>query len=123
MGGSHHVAATTATFHLKHDEGGIIDIEFIVQYGVLAYAHQYPQLLIHTDNIHILDSLQASGLMANADAESLRHAYQVFRALEHRLILQNQTGQVACATLLEERQQVRRIWQQFIGLTARNMVL
>jgi hypothetical protein len=48
---------TAGMFHLKQDPGGIADIEFMVQYAVLAHAHRYPALLTYTDNIRQLDGL------------------------------------------------------------------
>jgi glutamate-ammonia-ligase adenylyltransferase len=104
------------TFHLKQDEGGIVDIEFLVQYAVLAHAHQHPQLLTYTDNIRILDSLQQVGLMAAADAEGLRDAYRALRTTEHRLTLQNQASWITHEALLEERHKVKSIWHRFIGV-------
>src|SRR5690606_28596463 len=46
-----------ASFDLKQDAGGIVDIEFMVQYAVLAWSCRYPELLRFTDNIRILDGL------------------------------------------------------------------
>jgi len=100
----------TAQFHLKHDEGGIVDIEFMVQYGVLAYAHRCPQLLTYTDNIRILDGFEAEAILSVSQAQDLREAYQVMRAVEHRLTLQNQTGKVSNHDLREQRQKVMAIW-------------
>lgn len=100
----------TAQFHLKHDEGGIVDIEFMVQYGVLAHAHRCPQLLTYTDNIRILDDFELQAILSVAQAQDLREAYQVMRAVEHRLTLQNQTGEVSSHDLREQRQKVTAIW-------------
>ena len=38
-------------FDIKQDAGGIADIEFLVQYWVLAAAASHPELLTYTDNI------------------------------------------------------------------------
>ncbi len=100
----------TGQFRLKHDAGGMIDIEFIVQFGVLAHAHQYPQLLTYTDNIRVLDGFELQGILSATQAQDLREAYQIMRALEHRLTLQNQAGQVSSNELCEQRQKVMEIW-------------
>jgi glutamate-ammonia-ligase adenylyltransferase len=102
-------------FHLKQDQGGIVDIEFMVQYGVLAHAHRLPKLLTFTDNIRILDGLEAHQVLGASQAHDLREAYRVMRAVEHRLTLQNQAGQVAADELLEQRQKVQAVWQDFMG--------
>ena len=56
---------------VKHDPGGIVDIEFMVQYWVLRWAHEHPGLTRHTDNIHILEALRAEGLLEAERAELL----------------------------------------------------
>ena len=101
-------------FHLKQDQGGIVDIEFMVQYAVLAYAHLYPSLLVYSDNIRILDAMEAEGIMPQAATEALRDCYRTIRAVEHRQALQNQSGKVAIEELQEQRAQVQAIWQEFM---------
>jgi glutamate-ammonia-ligase adenylyltransferase len=82
----------------------------MVQYGVLAHAHQCPQLLTYTDNIRILDGFEVEAILSVPQAQDLREAYQVMRAVEHRLTLQNQTGKVSSHDLREQRQKVMAIW-------------
>ena len=82
-------------FDLKQDAGGIVDIEFMVQYAALAWSHQYPQLLRWTDNIRILDELGAAGLLPEADARLLQEVYKAYRSAAHRLALQKQPGVVS----------------------------
>ncbi len=103
-------------FHLKYDEGGIIDIEFIVQYAVLAWSQTNPELLQYPDNIRILDAIEKKGLMKPEDTESLREAYKAFRSVIHRLTLDQQPARLLKRDLktfgLETcRQDVKRIWQ------------
>ncbi|MCO4836618.1 MAG: bifunctional [glutamate--ammonia ligase]-adenylyl-L-tyrosine phosphorylase/[glutamate--ammonia-ligase] adenylyltransferase [Oceanospirillaceae bacterium] len=98
------------TFHLKHDEGGTVDIEFMVQYGVLAYAHQCQALLSYTDNIRILEAFEKHLILTAADAHDLQEAYQAMRAAEHRLTLQNKAGEVCADDLREHRLKVKTIW-------------
>ncbi|MBM7424601.1 bifunctional [glutamate--ammonia ligase]-adenylyl-L-tyrosine phosphorylase/[glutamate--ammonia-ligase] adenylyltransferase [Spongiibacter marinus] len=99
-------------FDIKQGLGGIVDIEFMVQYAVLAWSHQHPPLHYHTDNIRILESLQQEGLIPEADARALIEAYIAFRSQSHRASLQEQKGQLSGEALAEERGAVRRIWQQ-----------
>ena len=44
----------SASFDLKHDPGGMVDIEFIVQFLVLAYAHRHQALTRNAGNIALL---------------------------------------------------------------------
>ncbi len=100
----------TKQFHLKHDEGGIVDMEFMVQYGVLAHAHRCQRLLTYTDNIRILEEFEMQGILSTVQAQDLREAYQTMRAMEHRLTLQNQAGEVSNDDLCEQREKVKAVW-------------
>ena len=74
-------------FDIKHDRGGMIDIEFMVQYLVLAHCHQYPALQANDGNIALLQAAAAHGLIPTADAERMRDAYRAFRRRQHALRL------------------------------------
>ncbi|MFP3922588.1 bifunctional [glutamate--ammonia ligase]-adenylyl-L-tyrosine phosphorylase/[glutamate--ammonia-ligase] adenylyltransferase [Pseudomonas sp. W5-36] len=105
----------TARFDLKQDAGGIVDIEFMVQYAALAWSREHPALLRYTDNIRILEGLEEAGLMAAADAGLLREAYKAYRSAAHRQALQNDPGVVAGDQFATERREVMRLWGQ-LGL-------
>jgi glutamate-ammonia-ligase adenylyltransferase len=105
----------TALFNLKQDAGGIVDIEFMVQYAALAWSHTHPALLQFTDNIRILEGLERAGLLPGSDSELLQEAYKAYRAAAHRQALQKQPGVVRGDQFQAERQQVRRIWAE-LGL-------
>ena len=106
----------TVPFDLKQDAGGIVDIEFMVQYAALAWSREHPELLRYTDNIRILEGLEQAGLMPASDASLLREAYKAFRAVAHRQALQKEAGVVSGDQLVEARRDVRRIWAQ-LGLS------
>ena len=74
-------------FDLKHDAGGMVDIEFIVQFLVLAYAHQHPKLIGNLGNIALLQIAGEIGLIAAEVAQSVGDAYRLLRARQHRLRL------------------------------------
>ena len=101
-------------FHLKQDPGGIVDIEFMVQYAVLAWAHQQPELARYTDNIRILESLAQSGLLGTQEVHELTEAYKAFRSMGHGLTLQQQTNLIDGKLLAKERQAVRKIWRNLL---------
>ena len=106
----------TVPFDLKQDAGGIVDIEFMVQYAALAWSREHPALLRYTDNIRILEGLEQDGLIPAADAALLREAYKAFRAVAHRQALQKEAGVVTGDQFVVERQHVRRIWSE-LGLS------
>jgi len=103
-------------FNLKQDAGGIVDIEFMVQYATLAWSHQHPQLLRYTDNIRILDGLEQAGLMTGDEVRLLQDAYKAYRAAAHRQSLQKLPGVVSGDQFHDERRAVMRIWRE-LGLS------
>lgn len=103
-----------ALFHLKQDRGGIVDIEFMVQYAALARAHQHPGLITYSDNIRILDEIEQAGLMPSRDVQLMVDAYKAYRSIGHRLALQQQPTVLPADALLEYRQAVSSIWQQLM---------
>jgi len=99
-------------FDLKQAPGGIADIEFMVQYAVLAWAAEHPALLDFTDNIRLLQRLADAGLLAQTDAALLSDAYRAYRARVHRLTLQEQPALAAADEFMEYRAGVLRIWRE-----------
>ncbi|WP_408599569.1 bifunctional [glutamate--ammonia ligase]-adenylyl-L-tyrosine phosphorylase/[glutamate--ammonia-ligase] adenylyltransferase [Pseudomonas sp. PLMAX] len=106
----------TAPFDLKQDAGGIVDIEFMVQYAALAWSETHPPLLRWTDNIRILEELEKAGLMPVEDASLLREAYKAYRSAAHRQALQKDAGVIPGDQFADERRQVMRIWRE-LGLS------
>ncbi len=113
--GSKPADAAPAVFNLKQDRGGIVDIEFMVQYLVLRYAQARPGMMRWTDNIRILASIEHEGLLASNEVELLREAYKAYRAAGHRLTLQNRSGVLGEEAMREYREDVSAIWQRVLG--------
>ncbi|WP_419832679.1 bifunctional [glutamate--ammonia ligase]-adenylyl-L-tyrosine phosphorylase/[glutamate--ammonia-ligase] adenylyltransferase [Endozoicomonas atrinae] len=97
-------------FHLKHDPGGIVDIEFLMQFAVLRYSSQHPSLLKWTDNVRISEELETVGLLSKDDAYQLREAYKTFRLCIHQKALQNEDPLAEEAVAESLRQNVISIW-------------
>ena len=104
-------AAEKGEFHIKHDFGGIVDIEFLVQYAVLAWSHRYPDLATWSDNIRILETLQREGLFSRQESEALTEAYIGFRSAAHQLALQQEAVVVDDSQFCEQRAAVRNKWK------------
>lgn len=101
-------------FDLKQGLGGIADIEFMVQYGVLLGASKHPQLLGWTDNIRLLETLANTGYLSNDDADLLSDAYRTYRAAAHRMTLQEEPAHVDEDMYQDERVAVSRIWHKLM---------
>jgi [glutamine synthetase] adenylyltransferase / [glutamine synthetase]-adenylyl-L-tyrosine phosphorylase len=97
-------------FDLKQGVGGIVDIEFMVQYSVLRWAHAYPDLLVWSDNIRLLETLSRLGLLSDHAAEHLMGIYKVLRAVYHRNALQDLPALIEQGRLTEERALVQDVW-------------
>ena len=102
-------------FHLKQGRGGIVDIEFMVQYAVLAWSHDTPELTDWSDNIRILETLAHHGLFLEQDSRALVEAYISYRSAAHQLALQQQPDIVDAERFREEREVVSAKWQECLG--------
>ncbi|ACN17830.1 GlnE [Desulforapulum autotrophicum HRM2] len=75
---------------LKQGKGGIVDIEFLVQYLVLRYSHDHPALTRWTDNVRIIETLALEKILTDTEAEQIKQAYLVQRRAIHRLNLKEE---------------------------------
>jgi [glutamine synthetase] adenylyltransferase / [glutamine synthetase]-adenylyl-L-tyrosine phosphorylase len=101
-------------FDVKQDKGGIADIEFIVQYGVLLWAHRNPELLRWTDNIRLLQEFARSGLMSESDVKVISDSYRSYRSCVHRLSLQEEDAEIKAGHFASERDAICRIWHELL---------
>ena len=101
-------------FDLKQSKGGIADIEFIVQFGVLDQAAKNVALTTYTDNVRLLDGLQQRGFIAKDYAESLKTAYCTYRDVGHKLVLQGDKAVIAEAEVAKMSAQVEQIWHEYM---------
>ncbi|MDH5479552.1 MAG: bifunctional [glutamate--ammonia ligase]-adenylyl-L-tyrosine phosphorylase/[glutamate--ammonia-ligase] adenylyltransferase [Nitrosomonas sp.] len=117
-------------FDIKQDRGGIIDVEFMVQYLVLGHAYQHPELTENIGNIALLKLAGELGLVSMQNAENARTAYRKFRRVQHRKRLNEDSdiagtapteGQsqeiirVETKHLNEERMAVITLWEEVFG--------
>lgn len=99
------------TFNLKQGIGGIADIEFIVQFCILAYSEKHPELTQVTDNINLLNTLAEQQLLSQENVTTLKQAYCIFRDQGHKETLQGNKALIEQDQLVEIREQVAKIWQ------------
>jgi glutamate-ammonia-ligase adenylyltransferase len=105
-------------FDIKQGLGGIIDIEFLVQFLVLCHAGRHPAIVRWTDNVRLLQALHEAGILDHLTAFRLRRAYLIYRATVHRLNLAQQPAQVGDDRFVQPRQFVTEVWQRFLGTDA-----
>ena len=98
-------------FDLKHDPGGLVDVEFIVQYLVLGHAHAHPELTGNKGNIALLKMAADAGLIPGDLAETVRNAYRDYRRMQHGLRLNGTKARVAPEEVGDRVTAVRELWR------------
>jgi len=103
---------TSGLFDIKHDRGGIVDVEFIVQYLVLGHAHRYAELTANIGNLALLMLAARLGLIPADQAAAVHRSYREFRMMQHSLRLQGQTyARVEKERADQFAQPVLRLWE------------
>ncbi|MGH8742916.1 MAG: bifunctional [glutamate--ammonia ligase]-adenylyl-L-tyrosine phosphorylase/[glutamate--ammonia-ligase] adenylyltransferase, partial [Burkholderiales bacterium] len=103
-------------FDLKHDRGGIIDVEFIVQYLVLGFSHAHPELTGNVGNLALLKLGAELELLPAAFAEEVRIAYREFRRMQHALRLNGEKyARVEEEKVRGKREAVLQLWRGVLG--------
>ncbi len=102
-------------FDIKQGSGGIVDIEFLVQFLILNHAHQLADLARWTDNVRLLQALSTHHVIDADTAFGLRRAYLILRATAHRLNLKEESAQIEDDRFLGLRSLVQQCWRQFLG--------
>ena len=106
-------------FDLKRDQGGIVDIEFVVQYLVLAHAAEHPALAQWSDVIRLLATLEQVGVMTTDQSTVLSSSYLLYLSALHGLALQGADTLAEAAAYEASREQVKRVTEALLpGLQA-----
>ncbi len=106
----------TASFDLKHDEGGMVDIEFTVQYLVLAHAHAHPELTRNAGNIALIGLAGECGLVPRDLATEVADAYRTYRRQQHAVRLTGaRHARVDPAPQAARRASVNALWRTLFG--------
>jgi glutamate-ammonia-ligase adenylyltransferase len=108
---------TAELFDIKQDPGGLADIEFLIDYWVLAQADRHPALVEYPDNVRQLEALDAAGLVPAATCASLKQDYLSLRARTHELALADGGRHAPIADFAELRARVVRLWDETFGAT------
>ncbi len=107
--------ASSGEFDIKQDAGGMADIEFLVQYWVLAHAAEHPDLVEYSDNVRQLEALARNGLVPGATTDRIKSIYLNLRGSVHELALIGSDRVVAGDAFAEERAWIRNLWAEVLG--------
>ncbi|MCB9481368.1 MAG: bifunctional [glutamate--ammonia ligase]-adenylyl-L-tyrosine phosphorylase/[glutamate--ammonia-ligase] adenylyltransferase [Desulfobacteraceae bacterium] len=109
-----HGSAKNDVFHLKYDEGAMMDIEFLVQYLVLKNSHENTKLVAFTDIVRILSTLEREKILSRNEASFLRFAYLVYRSMGHKLDLIEKKPVLDAGRFASLREGVSRLWKSYL---------
>ena len=114
-----HASNSDTEFDIKQDPGGIIDVEFIVQYLVLGHAHAHPELASNLGNIALLRITAGLGLIPQELAEPVREAYRIYRRLQHAKRLNGSPkARAERAAVSQHIDAVRALWHAVLDTPA-----
>jgi glutamate-ammonia-ligase adenylyltransferase len=99
-------------FDLKHDHGGIADIEFLAQYWVLRHVREHPPLAEFADTIRHLESVGSAALVDHRVIDRLVDAYRAYRHAAHHLSLEQRPAVVGAAEFASMRAGVAAVWDR-----------
>ncbi len=99
-------------FDLKHDRGGIADIEFLAQYWVLRHVREHPPLAAFADTIRHLESVGSAALVDHRVIDRLVDAYRAYRKAAHHLSLEQRPALVDAGGFAAERALVGALWER-----------
>lgn len=103
-------------FDVKHDPGGIVDVEFTVQFLVLAHAATHPELTANIGNIALLRLTATLGLIPADLGVPSGDAYREYRRRQHALRLRgDRYARVAPEALEQQRRTVLALWKAVFG--------
>ncbi|MCE0557861.1 bifunctional [glutamate--ammonia ligase]-adenylyl-L-tyrosine phosphorylase/[glutamate--ammonia-ligase] adenylyltransferase [Motilimonas sp. E26] len=112
---AHLLRADETQFDLKQSPGGMVDIEFIAQFLVLANTERLPELAHWSDNIRIFETCVEQGLLTPAQGELLSESYCHIRDAAHRLTLNQQTRIVSAERYRDDRAEVIALWDSLVA--------
>ncbi|MGV3725693.1 bifunctional [glutamate--ammonia ligase]-adenylyl-L-tyrosine phosphorylase/[glutamate--ammonia-ligase] adenylyltransferase [Hydrogenophaga sp.] len=102
-------------FDVKHSPGGMVDVEFVVQYLVLLHSRAHPELRANTGNINLLRRAENAGLLEPGMGEAAARAYRALRQIQHRARLDEAPTQVDASEVQEAAGAVLALWQHVLG--------
>ncbi|HEU5468337.1 MAG TPA: bifunctional [glutamate--ammonia ligase]-adenylyl-L-tyrosine phosphorylase/[glutamate--ammonia-ligase] adenylyltransferase [Steroidobacteraceae bacterium] len=109
-----HGRAREGQFDLKHDRGGIADIEFLAQYWVLRHVREHPPLATFPDTIRHLESVGSAALVDHRVIDRLVDAYRAYRKAAHHLSLEHLPALVDAREFADERAAVAGLWERVL---------
>jgi len=105
----------TGWFDVKHSPGGMVDVEFAVQFLVLSQSCMHPELTANMGNIALLQLAQQLGLLPHGVGNAAADAYRELRRLQHHARLNEAPTQLETQAAAPEQAAVKALWLAVFG--------
>lgn len=108
-------AVKAGRFDVKHSPGGMMDVEFAVQYLVLAHGADHPALVANSGNIALLGAAEDASLLPAGMGTAAADAYRALRRTQHRARLDEQPTHFEPEAFAPARDAVLALWHRVFG--------
>jgi len=106
-----HLSHKRANFDIKQDAGGLVDIEFMTQAGVLIHAEHCADCVKHTATLELINELAKIGWYEAGEAKNIGDAYRYFRKLKN---WQNLECEADISDIPLHRDNVVAVWNRLM---------
>ena len=107
--------SNSTEFDIKLDYGGMVDIEFIIQFLILRHAHRQPDLVTPRTTAAQLTGLQEAGILSPPQTETLLTVYREYLRRSLYLKLMDRPVRIGRHEMREQRDQIKLLWSRLIG--------
>jgi [glutamine synthetase] adenylyltransferase / [glutamine synthetase]-adenylyl-L-tyrosine phosphorylase len=102
-------------FDVKHSPGGMVDVEFAMQYLVLSQSGQHPEMRVNLGNIKLLRRAEEAGLLPTGMGEAAAQSYRSLRKIQHQARLDEAPTQIDAEQEPGEAAAVHALWEFVLG--------
>jgi len=101
-------------YDLKFDHGGLLDVEFLLQYLILRWANQYPELATGTETETLIQALVDTKILEPRDGKLLGEVLENYLRAENNLKLQEKSALIPLEKFSHEKKWINKLWQLFL---------
>ncbi|GHE84276.1 bifunctional [glutamate--ammonia ligase]-adenylyl-L-tyrosine phosphorylase/[glutamate--ammonia-ligase] adenylyltransferase [Thalassotalea profundi] len=106
--------STLTESDIKQSKGGLVDIEFLAQYLVLAHYNQFTDSYLPSDNIRIFQMLLHWQVITDEECQQLINHYCELRDFGHHCVLKNKANLMPLKEFTNHAQVVMSIFNKYL---------
>jgi glutamate-ammonia-ligase adenylyltransferase len=111
---THLASRDEASINIKQDPGGMVDIEFTTQAGILLNVAEHPEMLSVSSTLEFIEYLAAVGWYTGAEANDLSKAYKLFRQQTNKQALEVALPEDIRQVLQPHFDRVTELWNRLV---------